>query len=62
MTRRELLRERADILWRLAESSEVQAVRREMQHLAAVCEDQISELLRAQEQQPLNRTSQRHAL
>lgn len=44
MTRREILREQADVLWRLAESSEIEAVRQELRRLASVCEDAISEL------------------
>ncbi len=51
MNRRELLREQADILWRLAESSEIEVIRREMRHLATVCEGQISDLTKQSEQQ-----------
>ena len=51
MTRREILRERAETLWREAESSDLPAVRQELRHLAAVCEDELAELGRIEREQ-----------
>ena len=48
MTRSELLREQAEVLWRVAESSALPEVRREARHLAAVCEDKLAELRRSE--------------
>lgn len=44
MTRREILREQADILWRVAERSDMPTVRAETRRLAALCERQLADL------------------
>ena len=49
MTRREILREQADVLWRVAEVSNVPAVRAETRRLAALCERQLADLRRDQD-------------
>lgn len=52
MTQREILREQADILWRVAERSDVPAVRAEVRRLAALCERLLGDLRADQDSQP----------
>ena len=54
MTQREILREQADILWRVAERSDVPAVRAEVRRLAALCE-RLLEDRADQDSQPTER-------
>lgn len=44
MTRSEILREQADVLWTLAESSGASSIRQDLRHLAALCEEMIADL------------------
>ena len=57
MTERENLREQADILWRVAERSEVPAVRTEVRRLAALCERLLGDLRIDQDGQPAERVA-----
>ncbi len=41
MTPREILREQAEVLRKVAESSDVPAIRQELRRLAGVCEEMI---------------------
>jgi len=48
MTSIDVLRNQAEVLWRLAESVDEPAIRFDLRSLAARCEEMISDLLREQ--------------
>jgi len=55
MTRIDVLRSQAHVLWRLAESFDIAELRHDLRAIAAACEEMADELLREQEEQPRER-------
>jgi hypothetical protein len=55
MTRIDVLRSQAHVLWRLAESFDITELRHDLRAIAATCEEMADQLLSEQEEQPSER-------